>query len=73
VNVTWPRGLDPRARFQQAVLAVDALKSVPGVIAARGADISPLSNARPMRPLAPDLPETARWQVTEGHFATMGI
>ena len=73
VNLSWPRGMEAAARFHQALQAVDALSSSPGVVAAGGADINPISGARGMRALGPGLRETSRWQVTSGFFDTMGM
>jgi putative ABC transport system permease protein len=73
VDVSWPRGMEAGARFHQAVQVVDALNSSPGVVAAGGADINPISGARGMRALGPGLRDSSRWQVTGGFFDTMGM
>jgi predicted permease len=73
VNVSFPRGVTAAARFQQSLQTVDALKSIPGAVAAGAADINPLAGAFAMGPIGPGLTGTSRWQVTDGFFATMGM
>jgi predicted permease len=73
VYVTVPFSADPVARFQQAQQVGDVLASVPGVLVAATADISPLSGSVGMVALGPGLNGTSRWQVTDGFFAAMGM
>jgi predicted permease len=72
VLVGWPRGVEPGTRFQQSLLVMQALSSVPGVASAAAADINSLgSGAVAMGPLGPGLQGSGRWRVTSGFFETM--
>lgn len=73
VFVGWPRGGEPGAQFQQALLVVQALSSAPGVGSAAAVDINPLSGAVGMGALGPGLRGSSRWRVTSGFFDAMNM
>jgi predicted permease len=73
VFVGWPRGVEPGAQFQQALLVVQALSSAPGVASAAAVDINPLSGAVGMGALGPGLPGSSRWRVTSGFLDAMSM
>jgi putative ABC transport system permease protein len=66
-----PGGSDPGERFQQSQLALQAVSSSPGVIAAAAVDINPLSGAMGSSLLGPGLTGAFRWRVTSTFFTAM--
>ena len=71
VAVAWPHGVDAGARFQESLVAVEALRAAPGVAAVAAVDISPIGGGVGMRPLGPGLHGTSRWRVGSGFIEAM--
>jgi hypothetical protein len=77
VDVTWARGLDGAARYRQSFLLIDALRTLPGVVASAAADVNPVTSggAASNYPFGRGFEASgaSRWQVTNQHFDAMGM
>jgi putative ABC transport system permease protein len=73
VTMLGPPDAQPGANYQRSLQVVDALRSVPGALAAGAVDVNPLVGAQPMWRFGPGYDVGGRWQVTEGLFDALGL